>query len=516
MPRSNRSFPNSTDRWHASSNPSATNGGRSSPTNASIEAYAAAAVSPRIFPSRISKMRWAIWDTRASCVTTTIVFRSSWFRRRKRSRISWPVFVSSSPVGSSARRSGGSFASATLIAIRCCSPPLSSSGRWPARFVIPTSSKSSFLRFARPDGPFLASRIGSSTFSSAVRVGTRLKNWKMKPTFWSRYRTSSGSLRSTRFEPSTSIRPAVGRSIPPRRFNKVVFPHPEGPWTAMSSPSLTCMSRPRSAITSDFPARYTLIRSFVAMFGISPSSEFEDLREVDVGRAHGHEERGEEHRAGGEQDEQEGVPREHEEIRYRRGGDPRRAGGKPVGREEGGADPYADANREPDEDDHERLPDEELRGLPAARAAGDDRRELDVPFEARGVQDESNAGRQDDDDERDFHSDEAGDRADEWARVLRFDLLCGDGHGANVLLRHDRGFHGPPVCAWREVHEIPIHGGEIAEGGIEERLHRPEARIDRPLVRAGVAPEEDRRPGPDAREEGDNASDGHVLLNGPE
>src|SRR5256884_8212270 len=42
MPRSNRSFPSSTGRWHASSSRFATTGGRSSPTNASTEACAAA------------------------------------------------------------------------------------------------------------------------------------------------------------------------------------------------------------------------------------------------------------------------------------------------------------------------------------------------------------------------------------------------------------------------------------------------------------------------------------------
>src|SRR5437867_6783489 len=102
----------------------------------------------------------------------------------------------------------------------------------------------------------------------------------MKPTRARRYLTRSPSPRSTRLEPSTSMRPAVGRSIPPRRFSRVVFPHPEGPWTATSSPSATCMSRPRSAITSDFPVRYTLITSLVRMFGTSLTSQLEDPRDV--------------------------------------------------------------------------------------------------------------------------------------------------------------------------------------------------------------------------------------------
>src|SRR5437867_12647738 len=108
----------------------------------------------------------------------------------------------------------------------------------------------------------------------------------MKPTFARRYLTRSPSPKSTRLEPSTSIRPAVGRSIPPMRLSSVVFPHPDGPWTATSSPSATCMSRPRSAITSDFPLRYTLITSFVRMFGTLPTSELQNPCDGHAGDAY--------------------------------------------------------------------------------------------------------------------------------------------------------------------------------------------------------------------------------------
>src|SRR2546428_2375421 len=136
----------------------------------------------------------------------------------------------------------------------------------------------------------------------------------MKPTREGRYFTRSPSPRSTRWDPSTSIRPAVGRSIPPRRFSRVVFPHPEGPWTATSSPSATLMSRPRRAITSDRPARYTFIRSFVTMFGMSSSTEFQDLGEVDVGCAHRDEQRRQEHRGGAADNEEDSGPLEHRLI----------------------------------------------------------------------------------------------------------------------------------------------------------------------------------------------------------
>src|SRR5712692_2001232 len=137
----------------------------------------------------------------------------------------------------------------------------------------------------------------------------------MKPTLSRRYLTRSPSPRSTRLEPSTSIRPAVGRSIPPIRFSSVVFPHPEGPWTATSSPSATCMSRPRSAITSDFPVRYTLIRSFVWIFGTSPTSKLQDPRDVHASDTNRDGEGSEEHRDGRENQEEQGFRREDEEHR---------------------------------------------------------------------------------------------------------------------------------------------------------------------------------------------------------
>src|SRR5713226_3148341 len=129
----------------------------------------------------------------------------------------------------------------------------------------------------------------------------------MKPTLSRRYLTRSPSPKSTRLEPSTSIRPAVGRSIPPMRLSKVVFPHPEGPWTATSSRSATCMSRPRSAITSDFPVRYTLIRSFVRMLGTSPTSELQRPPNVHARDANRDRERREEHRRGSEHQKKQGL-----------------------------------------------------------------------------------------------------------------------------------------------------------------------------------------------------------------
>src|SRR5438128_10038708 len=137
----------------------------------------------------------------------------------------------------------------------------------------------------------------------------------MNPALEGRYLPRSPPARSTRLEPFTSIRPAVGRSIPPIRLSNVVLPQPEGPWTATSSLSATCMSRPRSAITSDFPVRYTLIRSFVRMFGMSPTSELKHARDVHPRDANRDREGRQEHSGGREDKEEECLDRNGEEHR---------------------------------------------------------------------------------------------------------------------------------------------------------------------------------------------------------
>ena len=92
-------------------------------------------------------------------------------------RIWRPVTESSSAIGSSARISDGRFTSARAIAVRCCSPPESSNGRWCMRRDSPTRSSSSVARRrrARPDTPAMC--IGSSTFSSAESTGSSANDW---------------------------------------------------------------------------------------------------------------------------------------------------------------------------------------------------------------------------------------------------------------------------------------------------------------------------------------------------
>ena len=86
-------------------------------------------VSVLVRPSRIAIVRLTCSLTSGSWVTTTIVTPSSRFTVRISSKTSCAVAVSSSPVGSSAKSTSGSLASATAMATRCCSPPDSWSGR---------------------------------------------------------------------------------------------------------------------------------------------------------------------------------------------------------------------------------------------------------------------------------------------------------------------------------------------------------------------------------------------------
>ena len=81
-----------------------------------------------------------------------------------------------------------------------------------------------------------ASRSGSRMFSSAVSIGSRLKNWKMNP-MWSR--RSSVRRLSERFVmsvPAISTMPAVGLSRPARMCISVDLPEPDGPITAANWP----------------------------------------------------------------------------------------------------------------------------------------------------------------------------------------------------------------------------------------------------------------------------------------
>ena len=91
-------------------------------------------------------------------------------------------------------------------------------------------------------------------FSAAVSIGSRLKNWKMKP-MWSRRSfvsaVSSSAVTST---PATDTSPDVGLSRPARMCMSVDLPEPDGPITAVSRPWAMSTETPRRASTAVSPS----------------------------------------------------------------------------------------------------------------------------------------------------------------------------------------------------------------------------------------------------------------------
>ena len=74
-------------------------------------------------------------------------------------------------------------------------------------------------------------------FSSAVSVGSRLKNWKTKPMWRRRSLVRAVSpIAVISWSPIQAL-PEVGRSRPARMCMRVDLPEPDGPITATSSPS---------------------------------------------------------------------------------------------------------------------------------------------------------------------------------------------------------------------------------------------------------------------------------------
>jgi hypothetical protein len=153
-------------------------------------------------------------------------------------------------VGSSARRTGGSWARARAMATRCCCPPESSDGRCPPRSVRPTSSSRWWgrSRAAWPRSPALHS--GTATFSHAVRLGTRLKDWNTSPTVRRRYCTISASVSSASSWPSTVTSPDVGVRIPVSTESSDVLPQPLAPRSGTKDPDARSRSSPCTGRTT--------------------------------------------------------------------------------------------------------------------------------------------------------------------------------------------------------------------------------------------------------------------------
>ena len=130
------------------------------------------------------------------CVTRSNAFCCSRTRLASNSKARCELRVSRLPVGSSARITCGSLASARAMATRCCSPPerwrLSRSSLSPKS----TASSKAALRSRMSASVSCPSRrIGIMTFSRALKSSIKKWNWKMKPISSLRRRANSSSAK---------------------------------------------------------------------------------------------------------------------------------------------------------------------------------------------------------------------------------------------------------------------------------------------------------------------------------
>src|SRR5438552_9068424 len=148
------------------------------------------------------------------------------------------------------------------MATRCCSPPESSAGRRRAAAggsATWASASSARRRASRQGTP--RSSSGQATFSSAVKVGNRLKLWKTKPISRRRRSLRALSRRQPRSRPPSSTRPALGESRPAIRLSSVLLPEPLGPRIATKSPAGMRRLTSRTAATDAGPPPYCLLTS---------------------------------------------------------------------------------------------------------------------------------------------------------------------------------------------------------------------------------------------------------------
>ena len=94
-----------------------------------------------------------------------------------------------------------------------------------------------------------ANSSGKATFSSAVMVGIRWKDWKTMPIVSRRNRASASSDIRVRSWPATTICPAVARSNPASSISRLVLPDPDGPTIPTASPVPIARSTPRNTLT---------------------------------------------------------------------------------------------------------------------------------------------------------------------------------------------------------------------------------------------------------------------------
>src|SRR5438034_3420892 len=188
--------------------------------------------------SAISRTRSASPITESSCETMSSVFSAPRHTARNAASTSLAVVASRLAHGSSAKSTGGSFASARAIATRCCSPRESCCGLWERREPRPSPARRSAAR--PPCSPLetaSANIMASITFSSALRAESRLNVWNTYPRRSALNRSRRASGRAEISIPSTWMVPAVGTETPAIRLRSVVLPEPLRPRRTVQDPA---------------------------------------------------------------------------------------------------------------------------------------------------------------------------------------------------------------------------------------------------------------------------------------
>ena len=191
-------------------------------------------------PSARKSARSAWAAATGSWVTMTIVCPRSATERARKASTSAELRESRFPVGSSAKMMSGLLTRARAQATRCCCPPDNWDGLWARRSARPTAVITWSNQSRSGLRPAMA--IGSSMFSRAVSVGTRLKAWKMKPMRSLRRAVSLASRSVLMVVSPMRTSPLVGLSSPATQCMSVDFPEPEGPMTAVNRPPLKSTS----------------------------------------------------------------------------------------------------------------------------------------------------------------------------------------------------------------------------------------------------------------------------------
>ena len=191
--------------------------------------------------------------TARSCVATTPTACSSAQAASIKSTTTFVASSSSIPVGSSATTKRGRVTNARAIPTRCLSPPDNWSGWAWARCVKPSRSRMPEARFIESALDRPRSRSGRATFSAADISGNSSPCWNTIPMVLRRNSDRSFSRKDDSPTESTTIRPDAGVANPAIQLSNEVFPEPDGPIRATTSPGSARKSTSSSKVRPGTP-----------------------------------------------------------------------------------------------------------------------------------------------------------------------------------------------------------------------------------------------------------------------